>query len=53
MWGASTYYDPWDIAGNTLGAVLAVLTYEVIVIARKKVGTKKHPGDDRGACENK
>ena len=53
MWGASTYYDPWDIVGNALGAVLAVLTYEVIVIARKKVGTNKHPGLRRGVCENK
>ena len=53
MWGASTYYDHWDIVGSALGAVLAVLTYEVIVFARKKVGTKKHPGDDRGAGDNK
>ena len=34
MWGASTYYDSFDILASGLGSLLAVLTYLII---RKKV----------------
>ena len=30
MWGASTYYDPLDILASALGALVAILVYEVI-----------------------
>ncbi|MHC4061117.1 MAG: hypothetical protein ACYSR6_05845 [Planctomycetota bacterium] len=36
MWGASTHYDVLDIVASGMGALLAVFTYEVAVIRRKK-----------------
>jgi len=36
MWGASTYYDVLDIVGSGVGALLAVLTYEVAVARRQR-----------------
>ena len=38
MWGASTYYDSYDIFASGLGSLLAVLTFELILLKRK---TKK------------
>jgi len=35
MWGASTYYDPFDIFASGLGSLLAVLTFELVVLKRK------------------
>ena len=36
MWGASTYYDLYDILASGLGSVLAILTYELILLRRKR-----------------
>lgn len=36
MWGASTHYDPWDIAASGVGSLLAVLTFELITMIRSK-----------------
>jgi len=33
MWGASTYYDPFDILASGLGSLLSIITFELI--ARK------------------
>jgi len=30
MWGASTYYDPFDILASGVGSILAIITYELI-----------------------
>ena len=30
MWGASTYYDSFDVLASGLGSVLAILTFEFI-----------------------
>ncbi len=30
MWGASTYYDLYDIIASAMGSALAILTYEII-----------------------
>lgn len=30
MWGASSYYDPFDILGSGLGSILAIITFELI-----------------------
>jgi hypothetical protein len=35
MWGASTYYDGFDILASGLGAVLALAVYEVIDLRRR------------------
>ena len=35
-WGASTHYDVLDIVASGVGALLAVFTYEVIVVRRKR-----------------
>ena len=43
MWGASTYYDVLDIIASGVGALLAVFTYEVAVVRRKRAS-----GDTRG-----
>ncbi|MCD4802355.1 MAG: hypothetical protein K8R16_05390 [Anaerolineales bacterium] len=36
MWGASTHYDPWDIAASGVGSLLAILTFELITMIRNK-----------------
>lgn len=35
MWGASTYYDPFDVLASGLGSVLAILTFEFISSRRR------------------
>ena len=35
MWGASTYYDLYDIYASGLGSALAILTFELISLRRK------------------
>ncbi len=35
MWGASSYYDPYDILASALGSSLAILTYEFIIRRRQ------------------
>jgi len=36
MWGASTQYDLFDILANGLGSLFAILTFEIIIIWRKR-----------------
>jgi len=36
MWGASTHYDVLDIVASGAGALLAILTYEVATVRRKR-----------------
>ena len=36
MWGASTQYDLFDILASGIGSILAILTFELITIWRKK-----------------
>ena len=36
MWGASTQYDLFDILASGIGSILAILTFELINIRRKK-----------------
>jgi len=31
IWGASTYYDPFDIWASGLGSILSIVTFELIV----------------------
>jgi len=35
MWGASTYYDSFDVLASGLGSVLAILTFEFISSRRR------------------
>ena len=35
MWGASTYYDLYDIFASGLGSALAILTFELISLRQK------------------
>jgi hypothetical protein len=35
MWGASTHYDLFDIFASGLGSLLAILTFELVVLKRK------------------
>ena len=35
IWGASTHYDSFDIFANGLGSLLAILTFELIILKRK------------------
>jgi hypothetical protein len=35
MWGASNYYDTYDIIASGLGSILAILTYELLILIRK------------------
>jgi hypothetical protein len=34
MWGASTHYDSFDILASGLDSLLAICTYEIIVLNR-------------------
>jgi len=36
MWGASTQYDLFDILASGLGSLFAILTFEIIIIWRKR-----------------
>ena len=41
MWGASTYYDLYDILASGLGSLLAILTFEIFIkIQNIKTGKK-------------
>jgi len=31
MWGASTYYDPFDILASGLGSILSIITFELML----------------------
>jgi len=31
MWGASTYYDPFDILASGLGSIISIITFELMV----------------------
>ena len=35
MWGASTHYDSFDIIASGMGSLLAILTFELIVLTRR------------------
>jgi hypothetical protein len=32
LWGASTYYDLFDILANGVGSILAIFTYEILIL---------------------
>ena len=34
MWGASTYYDTFDIIASGVGSTLAILTYELFLLIK-------------------
>ena len=36
MWGASTHYDVLDIVASGVGSLLAIFTYELTVVVRKR-----------------
>lgn len=36
MWGASTHYDSFDILASLLGSLLAILTFELILLSQRK-----------------
>ena len=41
MWGASTYYDTYDIIASGVGSILAIITYELLLLIdmRRKGGS--------------
>ena len=47
MWGASTHYDLFDIFASGIGSLLAVLTFELIVLWRKNK-SKNNPDENPG-----
>jgi hypothetical protein len=36
MWGASTYYDIFDIIASGVGSILAIFTYELLILIRMR-----------------
>lgn len=36
MWGASTYYDIFDIIASGVGSTLAIFTYELLILIKMK-----------------
>jgi hypothetical protein len=36
MWGASTHYDVLDIVASGVGSLLAISTYELVAVTRKR-----------------
>ncbi|MCK5705077.1 MAG: hypothetical protein KAI29_28190 [Cyclobacteriaceae bacterium] len=47
MWGASTHYDLFDIFASGIGSLLAVLTFELIVLWRINK-SKNNPDENPG-----
>ena len=41
FWGVSKIYDYYDILASGLGAILAIVTFELIVLRRKRTKQKK------------
>lgn len=41
MWGASEFYDPYDIIASGLGSFFTILTYELMVLYEKKCKHRK------------
>jgi hypothetical protein len=42
MWGASVYYDTYDIIASGVGSILAILTYELLILIKTSRQEKKH-----------
>lgn len=43
MWGASTYFDPFDILASGVGSTLAIVTYEFLrSIETKRMGRRNN-----------
>jgi glycopeptide antibiotics resistance protein len=40
MWGASIYYDVFDIIASGVGSTLAIFTYELMILIKKRRQTK-------------
>ena len=36
MWGASKHYDKFDIIASAVGSILAIVSYEILILYRKK-----------------
>ena len=36
MWGASTYYDTFDIIASGVGSTLAIFTYELLILIKMR-----------------
>ena len=36
MWGASTYYDIFDIIASGVGSTMAIFTYELLILIKKR-----------------
>jgi hypothetical protein len=34
LWGASKYYDTYDIIASGIGSILAILTYELLILLK-------------------
>lgn len=40
MWGASTYYDLFDIIASGMGSILTIITYEIAIVIEKRQKTQ-------------
>jgi len=36
MWGASTYYDTLDVIASGVGSTLAIFTYELLILIKRR-----------------
>ena len=41
MWGASEFYDPYDIIASEVGSLFTILTYELLVLYGKKLKQRR------------
>jgi hypothetical protein len=41
MWGASTYYDLFDIIASGMGSILTIITYELAIVIEKRQKSRK------------
>ena len=48
MWGASTYYDTFDIIASAVGSVLAIITYELLKSIERKRKAKNNSHSNLG-----
>jgi hypothetical protein len=45
MWGASKYYDLYDIIASGFGSILTIITYELAIVIEKRLTSRKKRSD--------
>ena len=49
MWGASTYYDTYDIIASGVGSTLTIITYELLILIEMRHKRKMNSSHENNA----